>query len=313
MYEILIISGKGGTGKTSLAAAFAHAAEQSVICDLDVDAPDLHLILSPDSRTTHDFSAGHEAEIMADHCNGCGICLQLCQYDAIRNHGARLAVDALKCEGCKVCVELCPNHAIAFSPKQSGRWFESKTRFGPMVHAQLYPGEENSGRLVALLRQRAKTIANEENLGLILSDGPPGIGCPVISAVSGVDLTVIVTEPTPSGRHDLERVISLCEHFGVPGRVILNKCDLNQRLAEEMEFFCRQRSYPIVARLPHDPVFVHAMLQNRSVTEFTEDRTTQRIRYAWEQIMTDVKASVRTLPTAETSTKKIDLQWREMN
>ncbi len=292
MHEILIISGKGGTGKTSLTAALAHLADNVVICDLDVDAPDLHLLLQPDMQITHGFYAGHEAGIMSDHCEGCGICLQMCRYDAIHTEGARLVVDPLKCEGCKVCVEFCPAHAIAFSPKESGCWYESETRFGPMIHAQLLPGEENSGRLVALLRKRARELAKNKPWDVILSDGPPGIGCPVISAVSGVDLAVIVTEPTPSGRHDLERVITLCEHFNVPGRVVINKCDLNRSIADEAEAYCRQRNFDVVAKLPHDPVFVHAMLQSHTVTEHTDGEITKKIAKVWKEIR-------YALPTAE--------------
>ena len=181
-----------------------------------------------------------------------------------------------------------------------------------MIHAQLFPGEENSGRLVALLRKIAKSVADAQQLDWIISDGPPGIGCPVISAVSGVDLAVIVTEPTPSGRHDLERVVDLCEHFKVPGRVILNKCDLNNDIAEGIEAFCRQRRFNVVAKLPHDPVFVHAMVQNQSVTEYIEGNMARHIRNAWEEIKAAAAAASRTIPTID-STKKIDDACHEMN
>ncbi len=308
MPEILMISGKGGTGKTSITAAFASLEKRAVICDLDVDTPDLHLILQPDTAATHDFTAGYEAAIEQDHCDGCGICLQMCRYDAIQTNGTRLVVDTIKCEGCKVCVEFCPNHAIAFTPKMSGCWYESDTRFGPMIHAQLFPGEENSGRLVALLRKMAKSKADTQRLELIISDGPPGIGCPVISAVSGVDLAVIVTESTPSGRHDLERVVDLCEHFKVPGRVILNKCDLNSDIAEEIDMFCHQRGFDVVAKLPHDPVFVHAMVQNQSVTEYMESNMARLIRSAWEKVREAVLKNDKLLLAAKQSISEIKVQ-----
>jgi MinD superfamily P-loop ATPase len=285
MPEILIISGKGGTGKTSLTAAFAHLADNAIICDLDVDAPDLHLLLQPNTQQTYEFYSGYEAVIQPDLCDGCGTCRQMCRYDAVQPGTGAPVIDPLKCEGCKVCVEFCPSDAIAFTSKHCGNWFCSDTRFGPMVHAQLFPGEENSGRLVAVLRQRAKEMAQAQAQPLILSDGPPGIGCPVISSLSGVNLAVIVTEPTPSGLHDLERIVSLCGHFKIPVAAIINKYDLNEKLTQEIETFCRERDGSVVAKLPHDPVFVHAMLKGRAVTEYANGTISQQIRRAWDHIL----------------------------
>lgn len=285
MPEILIISGKGGTGKTSLTAAFAHLAGNAIICDLDVDAPDLHLLLHPNTQRTHEFFSGYQAVIQPDLCDGCDTCRQICRYDAVRSGIPAPVIDALKCEGCKVCVEFCPSDAIAFISKQCGNWFSSDTRFGPMVHAQLFPGEENSGRLVAVLRQRAKEMARTQAQPLILSDGPPGIGCPVISSLSGVNLAVIVTEPTPSGIHDLERIVSLCDHFNIPVAVIINKYDLSDKITQEIEAFCRERDDSLVAKLPHDPVFVHAMLEGKAVTEYASGHISQQIRRAWDHIL----------------------------
>lgn len=285
MPEILIISGKGGTGKTSLTAALAHLADNAIICDLDVDAPDLHLLLQPDTQQTHEFYSGYQAVIQPDRCDGCDTCRQMCRYDAVQPGAPAPVIDPLKCEGCKVCVEFCPADAIAFTSKHCGSWFDSDTRFGPMVHAQLFPGEENSGRLVAVLRQRAKEMAKAQAQPLILSDGPPGIGCPVISSLSGVNLAVIVTEPTPSGLHDLERIVSLCDHFKIPVAVIINKYDLNEKITREIEAFCRERDDRVVAKLPHDPVFVHAMLEGRAVTEYANGQISQRISRAWDHIL----------------------------
>lgn len=289
MREILVISGKGGTGKTSLTAAFAHLAAGSVICDLDVDAPDLHLLLHPHHQKIHDFYAGYEARIQPDMCDGCNTCALMCRFDAVEPGSPKPRINPLKCEGCKVCVQFCPADAILFTPRHCGTWTISQTRMGPMAHARLFPAQENSGRLVALLRQQAMQLAQEQGIGLILSDGPPGIGCPVISALSGVHLAVAVTEPTPSGLHDLARVTDLCDHFQVPVAVIVNKCDLNPRIVRQIETRCLQNGYSVVARLPYDPDFVHAMVQGRTLTEYSSGNAARQIRKAWESILALVK------------------------
>ena len=184
-----------------------------IICDLDVDAPDLHLLLQPTRKRQEEFYSGHEAQSTGRNATGCGLCATLCQFGAIRENGAGFAVDPRRCEGCKVCVAFCPDEAIGFPEKHCGQWYVSATRFGPLVHAQLFPGEENSGRLVMVLKQQARELAKARGADLVLCDGAPGIGCPVISSLSGAHLAVAVTEPTPSGRHDLERVAELCRHF----------------------------------------------------------------------------------------------------
>lgn len=285
MHEILIISGKGGTGKTSLTAAFAHLSNAAILCDLDVDAPDLHLILRPEPSTSTPFVAGFEARIRPDNCTNCGICMQMCRFGAIRMNGGGPAVDPIRCEGCGVCVHFCPEQAIAFESKHCGDWRISHTRFGPLIHAQLYPGEENSGKLVALLRSQAKVLAVSKEAEIILSDGPPGIGCPVLSSLTGADLAVIVTEPTPSGIHDLRRVAELCTHFRVPAAVIINKADLNRKIAQEIQAFCRESGLPVLVELPHDTNFVHAMVQGLALTEFNEGETSRQLRQAWEKIV----------------------------
>ncbi|WP_456385835.1 ATP-binding protein [Desulfolithobacter sp.] len=286
MREILIISGKGGTGKTSLTAAFAHLSgnRKIIICDLDVDAPDLHLLLQPRHEREEPFFAGNEARIEQDGCTGCGTCAQMCRYNAIRQENDRFMVDPIRCEGCKVCITFCPEQTISFPEKHCGTWYVSATRFGTMVHAQLFPGEENSGRLVTLLKNKAKKLARENNIDLILSDGAPGIGCPVISSLSGANFAVLVTEPTPSGRHDLKRVASLCDHFRIRAGVIINKADLNPDEAAMIEQYCREKNYPILARLPHDPVITEAMVQERAVTELGETEIGRAIRQAWTRI-----------------------------
>ncbi len=284
MREIIIISGKGGTGKTSFTGAFAHLAADKIICDLDVDAPDLHLLLQPVRERQEEFHSGHEAAIDPEKCTSCGLCASLCQFGAIRENGAGLAVDPRRCEGCKVCVAFCPAAAIRFPEKHCGQWYVSSTRFGPLVHAQLFPGAENSGRLVMLLKQQAKELAKARGASLVLGDGAPGIGCPVISSLSGAHLAVAVTEPTPSGRHDLERVADLTRHFQVSLAVIINKYDLNQDETYHIEAFCRDRDYPVVAHLPHDPLVTRAMVQGLVVTEMPETDFSRDLRRAWTRI-----------------------------
>ncbi len=284
MRETLIISGKGGTGKTTLTAAFAHLAKNHVICDLDVDAPDMHLLLRPENEIIEQFVSGHEAFIRADACERCGTCAAACQFDAIQGDDPP-RVNPLKCEGCKLCVALCPAEAIDFAPNRCGNWYRSSTRFGPMVHAQLFPAEENSGRLVALLRQQAHALAEDRGLDLILADGPPGIGCPVIAALSGIDLAVIVTEPTVSGRHDLERVLELCRHFNIPAGVVINKCDLNHERTHAIEAFCRKNQLALLGKLPHDTAFTQAMIKGLTITEFDPNGIGKTIRSIWHEII----------------------------
>lgn len=288
MREIVIISGKGGTGKTSIAAAFAHLASQgtnrAMLCDLDVDAPDLHLLLAPDRAETHEFRSGHEAVIDPALCTNCGLCSGLCRFGAVRQGPRACRVEALRCEGCKVCVQFCPAGAIAFKEKHCGQWHASNTRFGPLMHAQLRPGEENSGRLVALLKKEARERAKALGLPLMLCDGAPGIGCPVISSLSGAGLAVIVTEPTPSGLHDLLRVADLCGHFRIPAAVLINKYDLNIQNSADMMRCCQERGLGLLGLLPHDGIVVRAMVQAKCVTELPATPFADALRGAWDKI-----------------------------
>ena len=284
MREVVVISGKGGTGKTSLTGAFAHLASNKVVCDLDVDAPDLHLLLRPNTGRTEEFYSGHVAQIDNRLCTGCGLCATMCRYEAVRVDGGGFSVDPLRCEGCRVCVAFCPAGAILFPEKHCGHWHISSTRFGPMVHARLFPGEANSGRLVTVLKQQARQLAKSEGKALILSDGSPGIGCPVISSLSGADLAVAVTEPTPSGRHDLARVADLCGHFKIRLAVIINKFDLNPDEVEGIETFCRSKGFAVIAKLPHDPAVTKAMVEGLVVTELPEANFNKEVRDAWLKI-----------------------------
>lgn len=281
--ELVVISGKGGTGKTSLTAAFAFLAENFVVCDADVDAADLHLLMQPTVLQTTDFIGGSKAVIRKDKCSECGRCLELCRFDAVSDD---YTVDWLSCEGCGVCVDLCPEKAIDFPVQKCGQWFVSRTRFGPMVHARLGIAEENSGKLVSLVRREAEKLAQEKGCDLILTDGPPGIGCPVIAAIGGATVLLIVVEPTVAGLHDLERVADLAGHFRVPGLVCINKFDLNETMAEKIETMCAERRITVVGRLPFDPTMTRAMLEGRNI--FEHDPTSEvagAIREMWEKIL----------------------------
>lgn len=281
MRELVVISGKGGTGKTSLTAAFAHLARNAVLCDLDVDAPDLHLIAEPSIQRSGPFLSGHVAEIDPEVCKGCGACEGACAYGAIRKVDGRFVVDAPHCEGCKVCVVSCPEGAIDFPDRLCGTWYESETRFGPMVHALLDPGLENSGKLVTLLKAKAREQASKFGMDLILSDGAPGIGCPVISSLSQASLVLLVTEPTPSGLHDLGRVVELCRHFRIRSTVLINKADLSPEYQTAIHAFCEAKDIPVVGHLPHDPAVTEAMVRGQAVTEGIDTPFGAQVRRIW--------------------------------
>ena len=281
--EIVIVSGKGGTGKTSLAAAFAALAKNGILCDADVDAADLHLLMQPEVKERTDFMGGSKAVINPDLCTGCGTCRTLCRFDAISD---RYEVDPIRCEGCGVCVDFCPEQAIDFPVQRCGEWYISATRFGPMVHARLGIAEENSGRLVSLVRKETRQLAEERGLELILTDGPPGIGCPVIAAIGGATALVIVVEPTVSGIHDMERVVDLAAHFRVPGLVIVNRYDLNVEMAETIEQLAVQRNLVVLGRVPFDPVFTRSMVQGQTLFEYGEETPTRQVvRDIWAKII----------------------------
>jgi len=282
MREIVVLSGKGGTGKTSLVASFAAIAGGTLLADCDVDAPDLHLLLSPAIEEESEFWSGRVAAIDPGRCTECGLCQDLCRFDAIKE----FKVDPMSCEGCGLCCRACPEEAVAMRDRLSGHWFVSKTRYGPLVHARLGIAEENSGRLVAVVRQHARSLAEEEGLDLIITDGPPGIGCPVISSLSGADLALLVTEPTLSGIYDLERVLGVCQHFGVPAVVCVNKYDVNEQNTRRIESFCTDYGAEVVSRIPMDNVFTEALVRRVPVVEYAGNGVSAEIRRLWDAVVT---------------------------
>lgn len=283
MKELVIISGKGGTGKTSIAASFAALANRPVLCDCDVDAADLHLILAPEIRECHQFHAGHDAVIRQNDCTGCGICQDLCRFGAISNNVDMFSIDPVSCEGCGVCVRFCPEGAIDFPQRRCGQWFVSDTRLGPMVHARLGIAAENSGKLVSLVRTEAKHLAEEENRGVVIIDGPPGLGCPVIASLTGATQVLIVTEPTVSGEHDLERVLSLARHFQIPAFVCVNKWDINPEMTLLIEEKVRAVGAGLAGRVRYDRAVTQAQIRKRTVVE-TDAPGAEDIRQLWENI-----------------------------
>lgn len=301
MKEIVIISGKGGTGKTSIAASFAALATgRAVLADCDVDAADLHLILKPDIKQHTEFRSGHKAVIRTESCIGCGKCVDVCRFDAVREGTTWDAfpkitnsIDPIVCEGCGVCARFCTANAIDFSENMCGEWFVSETRFGPMVHAQLGIAAENSGKLVTLVRREAKKAAQEKNLDYVIIDGSPGIGCPVIASLTASDLALIVTEPTVSGDHDLRRITQLTKQLGVLAMVCVNKWDINPDATETIRRFAESAGLAFAGTLRYDKAATEAQRAEKSIIEYNGNGTiANEIKCIWhciEQFFTGKK------------------------
>jgi len=288
MRQWVILSGKGGTGKTTVAAALAHLAAATyrlALADVDVDAANLELVLSPTLEAAHEFQSGELATIDPALCIACGRCVEACRFKAIVPGEQAYCVDPLSCEGCAACTYHCPAGAIRMAPRDAGRWFTSQTRFGPLYHARLFAGGENSGKLVTLVKQMARLRALDDKADLLLVDGPPGIGCPVIATLSGADLALIVTEATAAGAHDLERILGTAAHFCVPAVVLLNKADLNPAQAETITAHCVAREVPLLARLPYDLTAVEAMSRAEPVT-VTDGPLSTALHRTWEALKT---------------------------
>ncbi len=288
MKELVIISGKGGTGKTSVTASFAALAKRPVICDCDVDAADLHLVLVPQIIEEHEFMSGHEAVIRQADCIACEICRDICRFDAVKTQQScegdlLFSIDSVSCEGCGVCVHFCPEKAIDFPERMCGKWFVSETRCGPMVHARLGVAAENSGKLVSTVRREARHLAEEENYKMVIVDGPPGIGCPVIASVTGATQVLVVTEPTVSGEHDLERVLALTRHFQIPAAICVNKWDINPDMTQRIEEKAQKTGALIAGRIRYDSAVTQAQIQQKAVVEI-EAACAQDIIQIWKKL-----------------------------
>jgi MinD superfamily P-loop ATPase len=281
MKQIVIISGKGGTGKTVLTASFAVLAEKKVMADCDVDAADLHLLLHPAIKERHEFRSGKTAIIDRELCQECGECITVCRFDAISRN---FQVDPISCEGCAVCSFICPAEAISMEENISGEWFISETKYGLMAHARLGIAEENSGKLVSKVREVAKEIAEKENCDYIIIDGPPGIGCPVIASLANVDLALLVTEPTLSGIHDMERIALVAQHFNVPTKVVINKYDINLQNTDDIKRICAAKDIEVLAQLPFSQKVIQSIVEGMPVVKYCDDQITEDITLLWEKI-----------------------------
>ncbi|MFA4991038.1 MAG: ATP-binding protein [Candidatus Omnitrophota bacterium] len=281
MKQIVVISGKGGTGKTVMTGAFASLAKNHVMADCDVDAADLHLLLQPKIKERHDFRSGLSASIDKKTCQQCGKCVVACRFNAISQD---FVIDPVSCEGCAFCSHICPAGAIKMEENLAGEWFISETRFGPMVHAKLGIAEENSGKLVSLVRKQAKDLAENGNYDWVIIDGAPGIGCPVIASLSGIDCAVVVTEPTLSGLHDALRVIEVTRHFNVPARLVINKHDLNPDMSNKIEGYCVENKVPLIGKVRFDRTVVEAMVEGKTIMEYKDTPVKDEIKRIWDTL-----------------------------
>jgi MinD superfamily P-loop ATPase len=291
MKQIVVLSGKGGTGKTSVSAAFAHLGAKgnfpvhAILADVDVDAANLELVLAPEIQTREEFWGGKIAEIDPDLCAGFGTCAAVCRFDAVDDNYGVYSVNPIACDGCAACVYQCPESAISMQEQIAGEWFRSESLYGPLFHAALIPAQENSGKLVTLVKQHARLLAMDEGAEVVLVDGPPGIGCPVISAVSGADLALIVTEPTVAGVHDMQRVLQTSDHFGVQAMVCINKADLYPPGTAAIEAFCRDEGIEVVGQIPFDTAVTEAMVQGQPVTEMCPGSAASRaLEAVWTRV-----------------------------
>jgi len=286
MKQIVIISGKGGTGKTLLSACFAVLVDNKVMADCDVDAANLHLLLHPEIQETHSFFGLDKAKIDPEKCTGCGECEPVCRFDAISEvQEGDFVVDRVSCEGCTVCSLICPAEAIHMEETKAGEWYVSRTPYGLFVHAKLGIGEENSGMLVTEVKKNAKDLAEKNGEDLVILDGPPGTGCPVIASLSGTDIALVVTEPTPSGIHDMKRVIQVAHHFGIKTACCVNKYDLNLSNTDQVQDWCDKRSIPLLGKIPYDESVTASLMQGVPFVEHTQNSTADAIKTLCEQML----------------------------
>lgn len=287
MKEITILSGKGGTGKTSITAALASVAESAVYCDNDVDAADLHLIFNPTIQETYDFSSGWAVSIDSEKCTSCNLCSQYCRFDAIHqtDHGV-MSINSFQCEGCLLCERICPHGAISSIENTNNHWYISTSRFGTLVHAEMGPGEENSGKLVTQVRKKAKEIGLASNHNFIINDGPPGIGCATIASLSGTNRVLLVIEPTKSGLHDAVRLVELIGSFSIETYAVINKFDINTEVVKEIETFLNEKNIPLLAQIPFDETMVEAMTLGQTIIEYKpQSEITEIIKKVWGKLM----------------------------
>lgn len=285
MKQVAVISGKGGTGKTSITASFAALARESIIVDADVDASDLHLLLHPKIKNREKFFAGDVARINPKLCDRGKRCEPYCRYGAlVLDDGDDFRIDPTACEGCGVCARICHTGAIIMEPRDCGEWYLSSTAYGPMVHARLGTGGENSGKLVSLLRQKAKELADGDGHNLVLVDGPPGIGCPVMATITGVDLLVCVSEPTVSGKHDLSRILDLADHFRIPLVMIINKYDINPEISSEIKETCHHRQVEVIAEIPYDPEVAGAIVHGETLVDYSDGPAVKAVGKGWDRL-----------------------------
>jgi len=288
--EVAVISGKGGTGKSSVVASLASISKNILLADCDVDAANQYLLFQPNHSEEEVFVSGQKAEINYDVCTQCGKCIDYCEFGAISEVNGRVEISEISCDGCRLCERICPVNAISMLDNDKSRLYSGTFRYGHMVYGRLAPGEENSGRLVSLVREKAKEIAKENNYEVILYDGPPGIGCPVISTITGIDKVIIVTEPTLSGKHDLERALETVFHFRIYAMVVINKYDLNAEMTEEIKQYCATMNVPVVALLPYEPVVTEAMVNGKSYVEYVpESIVSKNTLNIWKNIQNEIK------------------------
>lgn len=295
MKQLVILSGKGGTGKTSLTAAFANLARNgsppinAILADADVDAANLELVTQPKRLETHEFIGGEIAVINPNLCHACGICEQVCRFDAIippDSSQSFYRIDPIACDGCAACVYQCPEYAITMQPQKAGNWYHSLSLYGDLYHADLIPAQENSGKLVTIVKQNGRLRALDTGAQLLIVDGPPGIGCPVISAVAGADLGVIVTEPTPAGSHDMERALQTIQHFRFPALVIINKADLNPQKTNEIKNYCKENQVEVLGEIPYDPIISECMKQGVDIISYNSTSpASQAIQTIWIKVL----------------------------
>ena len=284
--EIAVISGKGGTGKTSITASFATLSSEVVLVDCDVDAANMYLLFNPVHEEEEVFVSGHKAVINYELCTSCGLCMKYCRFDAISENRGKIVISEISCDGCFLCSRVCPEKAITMVASDKSMMYAGSFRNGRMVYGRLAPGEENSGKLVNVVREKAKQKASQYGLDTIILDGPPGIGCPVISTITGVDKVVVVTEPTISGLSDMERAIEVVQKFNIPVFVIINKFDLNESVSKQIEEWCAGKKVTVAGVLPFDRQITKAMIESKSINEFNpESETSKNIRAIWNRIV----------------------------